>query len=61
VYERIKAYLADVLAEMRKVSWPSRNEVRGATVVVLITVAVLTGFIFVVDTVLNHLLQFILG
>ena len=61
VYQRIKAYLAEVWAEMAKVSWPTRQEIRGATVVVLITVAVLTVFIGVVDLVLNRLLKVILG
>jgi preprotein translocase subunit SecE len=61
LFQRIKTYLQEVWAEMAKVSWPSREEVRGATVVVLITVALMTVFIGVVDQILNRLLKLILG
>ncbi|MEW6281934.1 MAG: preprotein translocase subunit SecE [Candidatus Eremiobacterota bacterium] len=46
-------YLRSVRAEMKRVTWPTKKEVQVATVVVLITLAVVTGFIAVIDQVLR--------
>ena len=42
-------YVREVRDEMRKVAWPKWPEIRRYSIVVLITVAVLTGIIGVVD------------
>ena len=39
----------NVVAEMQKVTWPSRNEVVGTTVVVLVTTIVFAVFLWVCD------------
>jgi preprotein translocase subunit SecE len=46
-------FLKDVRREMKRVTWPSNKEVRVATIVVLCTLLVVTGFIAVVNYVLN--------
>ena len=58
--KRIKTYVQEVSAEMAKVTWPPRSEVRGATVVVIVAVGLISVFIFLVDRSLNVLLGFIL-
>jgi preprotein translocase subunit SecE len=49
--KRIKAgeYLRQVRAELRKVAWPTRQEVIHYSLIVLIAVLVLTGLIFGLD------------
>ncbi|MBA2752506.1 MAG: preprotein translocase subunit SecE [Actinobacteria bacterium] len=42
-------FLREVRAELRKVAWPSRSEVVNYSTVVLITLVVLIGLIFVLD------------
>jgi preprotein translocase subunit SecE len=42
---QIREYLSDVRTEMRRVTWPSRQEIYGTTVMVLIT-TFLFGFYF---------------
>jgi preprotein translocase subunit SecE len=37
-WTRLKAFFTDVRLEMKKVSWPSRKEITGTTVVVLFAV-----------------------
>ena len=54
--QRATDYLKEVRTEMSKVSWPNRTEIRQATIVVLITVAILASFTFVVDQVFVQLL-----
>ena len=49
--KRIKAgeYLRQVRAELRKVAWPTRQEVIHYSLIVLLAVLVLTGLIFGLD------------
>jgi preprotein translocase subunit SecE len=58
--DKIITFFNDVLKEMRKVTWPTREELRESTMVVLATTVVFSAFVFVVDwlmtTVLNLLL-----
>ncbi len=53
--ERVAELLIETQQEMRKVAWSSRSEVLASTVVVLITVAFLSLFIFVTDFLLLKL------
>ncbi len=41
-----------VVFEMNKVSWPSWEELKGSTIVVLVLSAVLAVFLLTVDTIL---------
>ena len=45
----ITGYFRDVRVEMQKVSWPSRNELRESTLVVIVMVILISVFIGVVD------------
>jgi preprotein translocase subunit SecE len=49
----IKDYYNELKLEMRRVSWPSRKQVEGTTVVVILTVFAFAAFFAVVDAVLN--------
>jgi len=44
-------YVSEVRSEMRRVDWPSRSEVLNYTIVVLVTLLFLTGFIALLDIV----------
>ncbi|OGW58920.1 MAG: preprotein translocase subunit SecE [Nitrospirae bacterium RBG_16_64_22] len=47
--ERIKVFLAEVRTEIRKVVFPGRSEVQGATWVVIVVVLVVSAYLWVVD------------
>jgi preprotein translocase subunit SecE len=51
--EQIKGFFSDVRMEMRKVSWPGRNEVYGTTIVVIFAVFFFGIYLGLVDVVLN--------
>ena len=51
------AFLMEVKAELKKVSWPSRKETSGGTVVVLIAVLIIASFLGVVDIGLSKLIK----
>ncbi|MEM7342519.1 MAG: preprotein translocase subunit SecE [Actinomycetota bacterium] len=44
-----RQYISEVNTELRRVMWPSRNEVINYTIVVMITLAVVTAFIAGLD------------
>jgi preprotein translocase subunit SecE len=55
--QKVSKYFSDVSQELSKVSWPSREELYGSVVVVVVLCAILSVFIFGVDTLLNRLLE----
>ncbi|MCL6466680.1 MAG: preprotein translocase subunit SecE [candidate division WOR-3 bacterium] len=58
--KRIKEYIKDVVAEMKKVSWAKPRELWTTTLVVIVFSAVLAAFIGLCDFVFSHLLALIL-
>ena len=48
--------MSEVNQELLKVSWPSREELYGSTVVVVVLCVILSIFVFGVDFILNRLL-----
>jgi preprotein translocase subunit SecE len=46
---KTKEFLSEVRAEMRKVTFPARDEVVGTTIVVLVTSVVFAVFLFLAD------------
>jgi preprotein translocase subunit SecE len=58
--KRVRNYLADVWAEMKKVSWVQRKELFTTTLVVIIFSSVLALFIGVVDLIFRWLLSYII-
>ncbi len=58
---RIKEYFASVRAEVGRVSWPSRKEVVGFTVLVLLMTVVLGVYLGLADWVLQQILRLLLA
>jgi preprotein translocase subunit SecE len=56
-WQRTRDFLAEVRAEMKRVTWPSRREVYATTVVVILTSMFFGLYLFGVDLVLNSLVQ----
>ena len=55
----IKAFgfLAEVRAEVKKVTWPTRAEALGGTAVVVVVVLIMALFLGVVDAILSKIVQ----
>ncbi|NLJ87054.1 MAG: preprotein translocase subunit SecE [Firmicutes bacterium] len=56
ITERIGRFLKEVRAELRKVVWPNRKELTTYTIVVIVTVAIVSVFISIVDIGFGQLL-----
>jgi preprotein translocase subunit SecE len=61
VVARIREFVQEVLAEFRKVTWPSRQELVNSTVVVIVVTVVLAVFLGAVDIALARAVEWILG
>jgi preprotein translocase subunit SecE len=61
VRERAVRFLREVWIELQKVAWPSWDELKGSTAVVIIAVILISVFIGVVDFGLLRLVRIVLG
>lgn len=56
--QKIKDFLKEVKIELKKVVFPSRDEILGSTWVVIFTVILVSVFLGIVDLGLSRLVQF---
>jgi preprotein translocase subunit SecE len=54
---RVVGYYNDVVSEMKKVTWPSQEEVKESTLVVLTVCGILVLGTFIVDEALSFLIK----
>ena len=57
--EKIVAFFTDVVKEMKKVTWPTYDELRDSTLIVIVVCAVFTVFVYILDTAVSKFLQVI--
>jgi len=50
---KIKSFTSEVVKEMKKVSWPTREQLKESTNVVIITTLVITLIVYVIDLVMS--------
>ena len=53
--------LVDTEAEMKRVSWPSRQEAWNSSIIVVITVLVMMALLFFYDFILTRIMNFVFG
>ena len=59
--EKIRKYFSEMKGEMKKVTWPTRDELKESTKLVIIATFVVTLFIGVIDQMLTLLIRRLLG
>ena len=55
---KIKQFVSDVTKEMKKVSWPSREQLKESTMVVIVTTLIFTVVIYIIDFAFGEILKF---
>ena len=55
--EKIVKFFEDVLKEMKKVTWPTKNELMESTKVVIIVCMILAGFTYIIDMIINQVIK----
>jgi preprotein translocase subunit SecE len=58
---RLALFYRQVIAELRKVVWPTRNELVTYTGVVIVFVAVMIVIVMGIDWCFNHLVTYVFG
>ena len=58
---KVAEFLQQVKAELQKVTWPTRKETYGSTVVVIVLVLMVAVFLWIVDTGLSALIKALLN
>ena len=59
--DKIKKYLKETAAELRKMTFPSKDELVGSTIVVIVVSLIIAVFIGVVDRILTLMIRTIFG
>ena len=50
---KLKEFGGEVVKEMKKVSWPTKQQLKDSTVVVVVTTLVITTYTFIVDIIIT--------
>lgn len=58
---RVQRYFRETIGELRKVSWPTREEATNLTIIVLIVVAVMSVILGILDLVYSRFLGLVFG
>ena len=58
-FSRARAFLKEVVDELKKVSWPSRSELKSSTGLVIFSMVMLAVFVGLVDVLLNAVIGFL--
>ena len=57
----VATFFKEVLAELKKVNWPTRKELVSYSVVVAVFIVLMSAVLFVMDTAFGYLLDLILS
>jgi preprotein translocase subunit SecE len=58
---KLNEFLANVKAELKKVTWPSKKDAYASTMVVIVLVLICAVFLGGVDIILSRLIRLVLG
>jgi preprotein translocase subunit SecE len=56
---KIKEFVGEVSKEMKKVSWPTKEQLKESTIVVITASLVMTVFVYAIDFVMGHAIKLI--
>ncbi len=60
MFEKIGNFFSEVKVEMRKVTWPTRDELKDSTKLVIMASLVVSVFIGAVDSFLSFIIRYLL-
>jgi preprotein translocase subunit SecE len=56
---RMRSFLTEVRGELKRTTFPTKREVQGTTAVVIVTVFIFAAYLWVVDTLLFHAIEWV--
>jgi len=61
IFLRIKEYLADVRGEMKKVTWPTKNDLYKTTIAVIVSSIIFGVYLFAIDFIFSRVVKQIIN
>ena len=61
LFKRIGEFLTEVKGELKKVTWPTKNDLIKTTIAVLVSSFIFGVFLFVVDMIFSRVINSIIG
>ena len=61
MFGKVVKFLKEVKAELKKVTWPSKRELIGSTIVTIVVTLIVSIFIGIVDRLLSLATKYIFG
>jgi preprotein translocase subunit SecE len=58
--KKIVDFFTDVVKEMKKVTWPKKDELRESTIIVIVSCLVISVFIYFVDQVIGQIVKILM-
>ncbi len=55
--EKIIKFFTDVYKELNKVTWPTKEELRDSTIIVLVVCLIFSLFVYGVDTLVSQIIK----
>ena len=55
--EKIVNFFNDVVKEMKKVTWPTKEELKESTVIVIVTCLIIAAFTYVIDMIVAQIFR----
>ncbi len=55
--EKIVTFFQDVVKEMKKVTWPTMDELKESTTVVIVSCLMISAFTYVIDMIITQLFK----
>jgi preprotein translocase subunit SecE len=57
MFGKVGAFFSESRQELGKVNWPTRQELSGSTLLVVVVTLLMSAFIFIVDLILSFLIR----
>ena len=54
---KVRSFFSDMIAELKRCTWPTRSELFESTLLVIVTIVVLACFVGVVDNIARFLID----
>jgi preprotein translocase subunit SecE len=61
MFQKIRHFFSETRVELRKVTWPTRDELKESTKIVIVATFVVTVFIGIIDQILTLIVRRLLG
>jgi len=59
MFDTTRNFFSDVAKEMKKVSWPTKEQLRESTIVVIVTCIIISTIVFIIDQAMTQVMSLI--